>query len=64
MDLQDRVILEFLYENLKDIPYEIAQIGVKKLLAEEKFYPNIAKIRKSCAYCFRCFLIFFTDCLL
>ena len=29
MDLQDRVILEFLYENLKDIPYEIAQIGVK-----------------------------------
>ncbi len=49
MDLQDRVILEFWYDNLKDIPYEIAQVGVKKLLAEEEFYPNIAKIRKACA---------------
>lgn len=49
MDLQDRIILEFWYENLKDIPYEIAQIGVRRLLAEEEFYPNIAKIRKACA---------------
>lgn len=49
MDLQDRMILEFWYENLKDIPYEVAQIGVRKLLAEEEFYPNIAKIRKACA---------------
>lgn len=49
MDLQDRVILEFWYENLKDISYEIAKLGVKKLLAEEEFYPNIAKIRKACA---------------
>lgn len=49
MDLQDRIILEFWYENLRDIPYKIAQIGVRKLLAEEEFYPNIAKIRKACA---------------
>ena len=49
MDLQDRIILEFWYENLKDISYEIAKTGVRKLLAEEEFYPNIAKIRKACA---------------
>lgn len=49
IDLQDKAILDFWYENLKDIPYDIAQIGLRKLLAEEEFYPNIAKIRKACA---------------
>lgn len=49
MDLSDKSILNFWYDNLKDIPYEVAQIGVRKLLAEEEFYPNIAKIRKACA---------------
>lgn len=49
MDLTDKVILNFWFNNLKDIPYEIAEIGLRKLLAEEEFYPNIAKIRKACA---------------
>lgn len=49
IDLQDKAILAFWYENLKDIEYDIAQIGLRKLLATEEFYPNIAKIRKACA---------------
>ena len=49
IDLHDKFLLDFWYGNLKDIPYEIAQIGLRKLLAEEEFYPNIAKIRKACA---------------
>lgn len=36
------------YESLKHIPYEVAQAGVLKLIATDEFYPNIAKILKSC----------------
>lgn len=48
-DINDKNVLTAWYDQLNDIPYDIAQLGVKKLLASEEFYPNIAKIRKACA---------------
>lgn len=48
-DLSDKNMLLFWYENLSDIPMEILKVGIRKLIAQEEFYPNIAKIRKACA---------------
>lgn len=47
--LEDRATMELWFESLKDLPYEVLNLGVMKLLADEQFYPNIAKIRKACA---------------
>ena len=49
MNLNDKNTLDLWFDSLKDIPYEVLNLGVMKLLAEEQFYPNIAKIRKACA---------------
>lgn len=48
-NLNDEVTLTLWFEGLKDLPYEILNLGIMKLLSEEQFYPNIAKIRKACA---------------
>ncbi len=48
-NLNDKVTLTLWFEGLKDIPYEVLNLGIMKLLSEEQFYPNIAKIRKACA---------------
>lgn len=49
IDFKDALNVNVWYESLKDIPYEIALIGVRKLISTEQFYPNVAKIRAACA---------------
>lgn len=49
IDTSNEIVMEFWYESLKDIDYEVAQVGIQKLISTEEFYPNIAKIRKACA---------------
>lgn len=48
-DMNDKNVVWIWYDSLKDIPYGILSLGINKLLMEEEFYPNIAKIRKACA---------------
>lgn len=48
-DLQDKAMLRFWYDSLIDIPMDVLKVGIHKLIAQEEFYPNIAKIRKACA---------------
>ena len=48
-DLEDKAMLRFWYESLSDIPMQVLKVGIHKLIAQEEFYPNIAKIRKTCA---------------
>lgn len=48
-DLNDKNMLRFWYESLSDIPMNVLKVGIHKLIAQEEFYPNIAKIRKACA---------------
>lgn len=48
LNLNDGTIVLFWYEQLKDIPAEVLSLGVRKLIAQEEFYPNISKIRKAC----------------
>jgi len=38
----------FWYESLKDIDYELCQIGVMKMVQTLKFTPTIASIREAC----------------
>lgn len=49
LNIKDSITLNFWYENLKHIPFDIMQIGIRKLISTEEFYPNIAKILKACA---------------
>lgn len=49
IDFKDALNVNVWYESLKDIPYEVALTGVRKLISTEQFYPNVAKIRAACA---------------
>lgn len=40
---------ELWHDMLKDIPYELAQMAVKKVMLTSEFPPNIAQIRKAVA---------------
>lgn len=46
-DLQDKNMMLFWYESLMDIPMQVLTAAVHKLISQEEFYPNIAKIRKA-----------------
>lgn len=46
-DLQDKNMMLFWYESLMDIPKQVLTAAVHKLISQEEFYPNIAKIRKA-----------------
>ncbi|MHC1747478.1 MAG: replicative helicase loader/inhibitor [Cellulosilyticaceae bacterium] len=48
IDLDDKLVMKFWYEALQDIQIDILELGVKKIIMQEEFCPNIAKIRKMC----------------
>lgn len=48
LKIENQAQFNFWYESLKDIDYELCQIGVMKMVQTLKFTPTIANIREAC----------------
>ena len=47
--LPNEQALDLWYNQLKDLPYDIAQVALNKWVATNKWSPSIAEIRETCA---------------
>lgn len=47
--LPNREAIELWFQQLKDIPFSVAEVGLKKWVAVNRWSPSIADIRETCA---------------